>query len=70
MKKTKRIELSLKKQIIAKLDNDNLKEIKGGKDQQFLSIFHCCTDNSRSCGTVTNPSPTMTCPVIDIDLNP
>lgn len=57
MKKNKKIKLALKKQTIVKLDEENLKGIKGGQ-AQFLSIFHCCTDNSRSC---TGGSPTALC---------
>lgn len=66
MKKNKKIKLSLKKQTIVQLDNDSLKGIKGGavKDQQFLSIFHCCTDNSRSC---TSTIATTYC---DITIDP
>jgi len=41
MKKSKKIKLALNKQTIAKLDNEALKGVKGGKEQQFLSIFHC-----------------------------
>jgi hypothetical protein len=40
MKKNKKIKLALNKQTIAKLDNDSLKGVQGGK-AQFLSIFHC-----------------------------
>jgi len=55
MKKNNKIKLALKKQTIATLDSDSLKGIKGGKEEKFLSIFHCCTDNSRSCtSTLTN----------------
>jgi len=46
MKKGKKIKLAINKQTIAKLDNEMLKGVKGGKelqgkDAQFLSIFHC-----------------------------
>jgi len=60
MNQNKRLKLNLKKQTIIQLDTDGLREIRGGKEQdaQFLSIFRCCTDNSRSCGTIiNNPNP-------------
>jgi len=41
MKNGKKIKLSLNKQTIATLDNEALKGVKGGKEQQFLSIFNC-----------------------------
>lgn len=54
MKKNKKLKLALNKQTIVKLDNNDLNGIKGG--DEILSIFHCCTDGSRSCGVETNTS--------------
>ena len=53
MKNGKKIKLSLNKQIIASLDNETLKGVKGGKEQQgleaeFLTIFNCSKNCSRS----------------------
>jgi len=62
MKNRKKITLNLKKQTIITLDNNGLKEIIGGKEleAEFLSMFRCCTDNSRSCGTIiNNPNNTI-----------
>jgi len=61
--KKKPIKLTLNKQTIAKLDNELLKGVKGGKElqgqeAQFLSIFHCsytpkCFNDTATTSTLT-----------------
>jgi len=56
MKKGKKLKLALNKQIITRLDNESLKKLKGGKEQQFLSIFHCSRNiKCLATGPLTEP---------------
>ncbi len=55
----KKLKLKLNKQVIEKLDNEVLKNVKGGEDQQFLSIFHC--SYTPSCVGYCNGGFTYTC---------
>jgi len=65
----KKIKLSLNKQTVVQLDNVMLKEVQGGKEQQFLSIFHCTRTEKCFNDTiaVTGRCNTTTGPVNEID---
>ena len=54
----KKLKLKLNKQTIEKLDNEILKNVKGG-EQQFTSIFHCSF--TPSCLGYCNGNFTYTC---------